>query len=228
MDSMEKGKTAENIVMDLFKEAGFKVYRYGYEHLLPELADRENLLQGRAAQFIRHQPDLVVVNKRNEAFFVEVKFRSNYILAKDIFNYPEGYVVLLTKGWVLAQSTRYIHQKGWNFASLNKMPPFRGISSELLGKYSKIIKRKLGDETWTGQKFENFFEKITGKKFVQPAWPTNALINPDRPKAKRKPIRKKHKGRGNISAQKKRWNAKQKKKKQTKHHSFFKKKGKRD
>ncbi|MFC1742293.1 hypothetical protein ACFL3V_07195, partial [Nanoarchaeota archaeon] len=77
MDPMTKGKKAEKLIADLFKEAGFKVIKYGYEHTVKELADRYNLIKGPAAQYIRHQPDFIVVNKKNEAFFIEVKHRSN-------------------------------------------------------------------------------------------------------------------------------------------------------
>ena len=76
MNGMQKGKLAENIVKDMFKEAGFKVINQGYEYTVPALVDRYNPIQGKATEYIRHQPDFIVVNKRNEAFFVEVKFRT--------------------------------------------------------------------------------------------------------------------------------------------------------
>jgi len=234
MNNMEKGKLAENIVKKMFEEAGFKVYKYGYEHLLPELADKNNLLKGMAGQYIRHQPDFVIVNKRNEPAFIEVKFRSDYILQKDVFNYPECYVILLTKYTVLAQKAEYIYEKGWDFCSLNKFHYFESINEKLLEEYSKLVRRKLGDETWLGQTFENFFEKVTRKKFVQPHWFKKiflkgvTLSKKDEPKVvtriiktkprvitrikviKIKPRKKKWKSKGNVKLQKKRWKKRKK------------------
>jgi hypothetical protein len=160
--NMKKGKKAEKIVADLFKEAGFKVVKYGYEHTVPDLADRNNLIKGRAADYIRHQPDFIVVNKRNEAFFVEVKHRSKVIMPeKDIFPYPNCYVVLLTKGAILAQSTDFLFRKGATFGLLKDMPPFTGISYELIEKYVMKLRRQLGDDTFVEQFMGKIVKKIT-------------------------------------------------------------------
>ncbi|MBM3232108.1 hypothetical protein FJZ21_01890 [Candidatus Pacearchaeota archaeon] len=168
LNSMERGKIAENIVKDLFEEAGFKVVRYGYEHLLPELANKDNLLQGRASDFIRHQPDFVIINSQNEAFFVEVKFRSEGKIKKEhMFPYPEGFVVFLTKDAILSQSIEEIYLKGENFKGIKDMKPFRNIPNSIIDKYVKVTKRKLGEETLAGQLFEGLITKITGKSLNQ-------------------------------------------------------------
>ncbi len=164
LDGMERGKIAEGIVKGLFEESGFKVIKYGYEYLLPELADKNNLLQGRASEFIRHQPDFIVINSQNEAFFVEVKFRSEGKIKKEhMFPYPEGYVVFLTKDRILSQSIEEIYRKGENFKGLKDMRPFRNISDDVIDKYVKMTKRKLGEETLVGQLVEGVITKITGK-----------------------------------------------------------------
>ena len=165
MDAMEKGRTAERIVANLFKEAGFKVYKYGYEYTLPKLADRTNPIKGRAAEYIRHQPDFIVVNGGNEAFFVEVKFRSSQIVPdKEIFPYPNCYVVLLTKDYILAQSTRYLFDKGAHFAPIVMMPPFSNIPRTILMKYVSKVRRELGDETISGQVLGKLVSKFTNLK----------------------------------------------------------------
>ena len=179
MDNTEKEKTTERIVMDLFKEAGFKVFRYGFEHLLPELAS-EKLLQGNVAGFIKQQPDFVVVNKENTAFFVEVKFESNCVLEKDAFNYPDCFVVLLTKEGVLAQNAKYVKHKGWKFDGLNEFHPFGEISKKLLEKYTEIAKKKLGEEIWTELDYFNFVKKKIGKPVRQVSDLT--AISQDKPK----------------------------------------------
>ena len=57
MDNMQKGRISENTGEKMFKEAGFKVVRAGYENTFKGLADKENLLQGPAAKYIRHHPE---------------------------------------------------------------------------------------------------------------------------------------------------------------------------
>jgi len=166
MNGMQKGKIAEKIVKDLFIEAGFKVIDYGYEHTVSELANKNNLIKGPAADFIRHQPDLVVVNEKNEAFFVEVKFRKQGKIKKaHMFNYPSAYVVFLTQDFILAQSLEKVYKEGYNFDLLNKMPPFSDIPVSLIYKYVKQVRRKLGNETLTGQLVEKLAEKLVKKKF---------------------------------------------------------------
>jgi len=149
----EIGNKAEDLVISLFREAGFQVIRYGYEHTVPQLCNRGEVIQGSSANYIRHMPDLVVVNRDNQAFFVEVKYRSDETLKdKDLFNYPCCYVVFLTSKGILAQDVQKL--KGTserNFISLNKLSPFEDISDELIEKFDKKIRRKLGKENWLGQ-----------------------------------------------------------------------------
>ncbi len=177
MDSMEKGRAAEKIVSDLFEEAGFKVIKYGYEYTVRELADKSNLIQGKAAEYIRHQPDFIVVNKRNEAFFVEVKHRSKTIMPdREIFNYPNCYVVLLTKGHILAQSTKFLFQKRVTFGLLTDMPPFSSIPPSLIEKYILRIRRELGDDTLVEQFMGAFIAKLTNRNLpLKPADRVNII-----------------------------------------------------
>lgn len=176
MNNNTKGKIAENIVANLFQEAGFKVFHYGYEYVVPELADKFNVIKGRASNFIRHQPDLIVVNKDNYAFFVEVKFRgSAKIDKKDMFPYPETYVLFLTKDLILCQSLDYIFEKGEQPKMLNEIAPFSDIPSHLIAKYVKIVRRKLGDENLIGQLFEGVMERIAKKPFKKNITPPEII-----------------------------------------------------
>jgi hypothetical protein len=168
-DNMKKGKKAEAIIADLFKEAGFKVIKYGYEHTVKELADKNNLIKGMAGQYIRHQPDFIVVNKQNEAFFVEVKHRSNYFFpTKELFPYPCCYVILLSKQNIIAQNVSILFQKKAGFLPLKRMEPFKNIPNNIIEKYVLKLRRTLGDETLTGQFVEKYVKKITGKNLQQP------------------------------------------------------------
>lgn len=163
----KKGLIAENIVRDMFLEAGFEVIHYGYEYTLPKLTKRAKI-EGKAGEYIRHQPDFIVINKSNEAFFVEVKFRSYKIdIDKEIFPYPNCYIVLLTKDYILAQSTRYLFKKSYNFMPITRMPPFKEIPSKVIYKYVRKVRRQLGDDTLSQQVLGSIVKKFTNLELVE-------------------------------------------------------------
>jgi len=173
VDNFKIGKIAEKIIKELFEEAGWKVIRYGYEHTVPELLPNFDkgkfLINGEAASFIRHQPDFIVVNQKNEAFFVEVKFRKDGIIKQEqIFNYPTCYIIFLTKDFILAQKLSNIWKYGdKNFETLNSFEPFKSISGKLIQKYVEKTRRKLGDETFLSQISEKIINKLTKKKLYK-------------------------------------------------------------
>lgn len=171
-DSLRKGKIAEKIVEQMFKEAGFKVICAGYENTFSELADQYNLLQGPAAQYIRHHPDFIVVNSNNEAFLIEVKYRRFGIIDQTaMFNYPATQVILLTKDSMHCQSLKEIHKNGKKFLPLDCLRPFSNIPTEIREKYIQKTTRLLGDENLIGQLIEKISEKIVGKSFIQTRTP---------------------------------------------------------
>ncbi len=175
---MQKGKTAENIVRKLFLDAGFKVIKYGYEHTVPELAKLEKKIVGKSGMYVRHQPDFVVINKKNEAFFVEVKFRSKAIIPdREIFPYPNCYVVLLTKGSIIAQSTSNLFGKRKTFKQLNEMPPFKNISPKIIEKAVEKIRLKLGDDTLVQQFMGRLIKKYTNVDVVVKPAPQIKVIH---------------------------------------------------
>jgi len=162
----ERGNKAEDIVIDLFREAGFRVIRYGYEHTLPQLCNRGEIIQGASADYIRHMPDLVVINNNNQAFFVEVKYRTDETLKdKDLFNYPCCYVVLVSPNGILAQEVQKIKGTSMsNFIPLNQLSPFEYIPNELIVKFDEKVRRRLGNETWWGQFWKYHIKKKTPPK----------------------------------------------------------------
>jgi hypothetical protein len=172
MDNMQKGRISEKIVEKMFKEAGFKVVKAGYENTFKGLADRENLLQGPAAKYIRHHPDLIVVDKFNYAYLIEVKFRTFGVIdQKDLFNYPETQVILLTKDSMHCQYLKEIHKNGKKFVPFGNMKPFSQIPEDILRKYTLKLRRVLGDENIFGQVIEGISQKIVGKEFIQKRTP---------------------------------------------------------
>lgn len=188
-NDLEAGRKAERIVEDLFREAGFKVVKYGYEYTVPELTPKNfgSLIKGRAGDYIRHQPDFIIVNPYGEAFFVEVKFRSSYIQPeREIFPYPNCYVILLDKNFIHSQSTYYLFNKHQDFYRLNDMPPFKNISSELIYKYVKRLRRELGDETLGKQIKEKIIKTIFGEEIKKPKAEAVTVIREERRHFKRR------------------------------------------
>lgn len=71
-----KGKIAEAIVEEMLKEAGFQVYRFGYESVIPNLTQIDTeLKKTKIGRKISNMPDFIVI-KDGFAEFIEVKFRS--------------------------------------------------------------------------------------------------------------------------------------------------------
>lgn len=148
-DRLKVGKKAEGIVEDFLKNVGFEVFRYGWEYTMPRLLKYK--ITGDASDYIRHMPDFVVLDKYGEAFFVEVKYRSeDEIKDKDLFNYPSCYVFILTKNGILGQNICSLYN-GKPFVEVNNLFPFRFIKKEVIDKYDKVVRRKLGDEGFFGQ-----------------------------------------------------------------------------
>lgn len=72
-----KGRIAETLVNELLRACGNKVFRFGYEAILQNLTQLEQIFQkdNETSDIIRSIPDFVVVGKNGEPMFVEVKFR---------------------------------------------------------------------------------------------------------------------------------------------------------
>lgn len=75
-----EGKIAEIIFEMMFRETGkFTILRSGYESSLPELAQYQHEIKvKKVVDQIRSNPDfLLITEDKKQAYFVEVKFRSN-------------------------------------------------------------------------------------------------------------------------------------------------------
>ena len=75
---MLKGRIAEAIVEEMLKEAGFRVYRFGYESVIQNLTQADvELRKTKTGRKISNMPDFIIF-KDGYANFIEVKFTSNY------------------------------------------------------------------------------------------------------------------------------------------------------
>lgn len=78
-ENILKGKMAESLVEQLLKNAGNRVFRFGFEVVLQSLVqmekgfDRESEVGKKISSF----PDFIIANQTKKPFFVEVKFRKD-------------------------------------------------------------------------------------------------------------------------------------------------------
>lgn len=76
-ENILKGRIAESLVEELLRECESRVYRFGYESILQNLAQVEKVFDRytEVGEQIRSIPDFFVVNREGKPFFIEVKFR---------------------------------------------------------------------------------------------------------------------------------------------------------
>ena len=154
IDRMIRGRTAENIASEMLREAGYSVYRFGYEGILQNFTQKglprmkaDNI----SAKKIRSMPDFIVMNKEGDVFFIEVKYRSNgeedqYFkewLHKAVKYWPEAKILLLHPYEPCFQiSTILDYVKTNKFYPLEK-DKFIKVDKRLVTEYGKIIKKYL-------------------------------------------------------------------------------------
>lgn len=82
-----KGKIGEMIFEQMLNETdAFTVLSFGYENVLPELAQHQHDMKAEEAmETIRRAPDFVVINNEtHDVHLVEVKYRSRVSLADNL------------------------------------------------------------------------------------------------------------------------------------------------
>lgn len=72
-----KGRIAEMIFEQMYREADFTVLSFGYENIIPELMHQQHELKAeQTLEIIRRAPDFAVINKNtHDVHLVEVKYR---------------------------------------------------------------------------------------------------------------------------------------------------------
>ncbi len=154
-ESILKGRMAESLVSEILREAGNQVYRFGYESTLQNLTQVEKVFDRHTeiGEKIRSIPDLLVINKKGEPFFIEVKFRWSPKWHKNDFEmlnrlnhfwqpiiifvncYQEPYF-LITKPPYHDKNKRL---KGWPLEKAD----YLNISKDILKKYDALVEKYL-------------------------------------------------------------------------------------
>jgi hypothetical protein len=140
-----KGKIAEIIFERMLREAGlFTVMHFGYEYILPELAngskfDRET----ETMKVIRRAPDFAIINNETKkVHLIEVKYRSsrkNYDILNIALQMSEAwnpsYIFLATKEGFYFDSIKDVVKNKGEISELKH----KNIPPELQKKYLKLL-----------------------------------------------------------------------------------------
>lgn len=151
-ENILKGRMAESLVEELLKQCGNKVYRFGYEAVLQNLTQLEKAFdrENEVGQRIKSIPDFIVVNKEGKPFFVEVKFRTDFIIySKDIKRielikkFWQAKIILLTvkEPYFRVSNSPYLNKKQeWNWIPLERDPDFE-IPANILEKFNELVEK---------------------------------------------------------------------------------------
>ena len=155
-ESNLKGRMAESLVYDLLKESGNETYHIGFEATLPGLTRIDEVFNrhGAIGNKIRIIPDFFVLNKNDDPYLIEVKFRWS----------PAGHesdperLRLIAKFWqeavvvfVNCSKQPYFRYTTYPFFKkngeidlkpLDEFPPLR-ISENMLVKYEALVEKYL-------------------------------------------------------------------------------------
>lgn len=106
--NMIKGRIAEALVEQLFIKLKYRVYRYGMENTIPGIINLLGQVRDEVSNTIKRMPDLVVQDKSGQAYFIEVKFRSNEKFSiQDLeeqkygeYPFPNAFFVVVSKNHI--------------------------------------------------------------------------------------------------------------------------------
>lgn len=154
-ESILKGRIGEALVSEMLREAGNQVYKFGYESTLQNLTQLEKVFDRHSdtGEKIRAIPDLLVINKKGEPFFIEVKFRSLPEWHKNDFKMLERlksfwkpiiiFVNCSKKPYFLITKPPYCDKnkklKGWPLEKAD----YLGISKKIIEKYEILVEKYL-------------------------------------------------------------------------------------
>lgn len=140
-----KGRIAETLFEQMLRDAGgFTVLAFGYEKVLPELAERQRDMHiEETMEIIRRAPDFVVINNTtHEVHLIEVKYmkypETKWILpdADRMRNsWKPSYLFLATPKGFFFDKASTIFENGGVVKKLNHP----NISNELQEKYTKLL-----------------------------------------------------------------------------------------
>ena len=146
-ENLIKGRIAETIVEEMFRDAGYQVYRFGYESFLQSLVQKENKINKRniVGKMVSSMPDFLVV-KNNKPDFIEVKFRKDGKLDKEeLESWSKARVLLVFpfQPFFRISSVTAFLETGelYDLAKDN----FLSIKKEIIESYIPLIKKYLGN-----------------------------------------------------------------------------------
>jgi hypothetical protein len=151
-ENLIKGRIAETLVSEMLQEAGYYVYRFGYEGILQSLTQRglpkmkEDDVE---AEKVRAMPDFIVMNKQGDVSFVEVKFRS----AENLNEEMRELILKTAKYWpearmlfVRPQNPYFLIVRAQDFVKKERLYPlekerFLVVREKIVKKYEKLAQR---------------------------------------------------------------------------------------
>ncbi len=153
-----KGKLAEAIVRCMFEDLGFEVISYGYENTCPTIAKKYHTIKGDVKNLIRKAPDFIIVDKENNAYFIEVKYRKNGEYTKESdYPFEDCYIILLTGEYIGIEQYKNLPKgkitvtganfgkytkgnfKEGGFKSLMDVPLFQNVDKDTVLKYREQV-----------------------------------------------------------------------------------------
>jgi len=154
-ENILKGRMAESLVSEILREAGSQVYRFGYESTLQNLTQVEKVFDrhSQIGEKIRAIPDLLVINKKGEPFFIEVKFRwhldwheDDFKMLKRLYEFWRPIIIFVNcyeKPYFLITRPPYCDKnkrlRGWPLEKAD----YLSISPSIMGKYNALVEKYL-------------------------------------------------------------------------------------
>lgn len=158
--NLVKGRIAETLFEQMLRDAGsYTILSFGYEHIIPELAHRQNDIHAEETmEIIRVAPDFAVIdNDTHEVYLIEVKYMMNpsadWILAdakRMHQSWKPSYLFLSTPKGFYFDKASVVVQKGGVISALN-LPK---ISKELQEKYTKLLNEFIVPNAQVGKEEE--------------------------------------------------------------------------
>jgi len=151
-ENILKGRIAEGLVEELLKQCGNKVYRFGYETILQNLTqiDKSFDRESEIGRKIRSIPDFIVINEQGRPFFIEVKFRTEFLpYRKDVDRFdsieklwnPKIIIVTVEKPYFMISNNPPQKEEGnWNWEPLRNNQDL-GIKKDVLEKFEKLVEK---------------------------------------------------------------------------------------
>ena len=136
-DGMIKGRIAETIAEEMFKNKGFYVMKFGKEHTLNPLTNLQQFIYSCGGKFkLKHTdtskqiskiPDFVIVNKEGEVYFMEVKYRyggniGNFHGEFEVLNlYPNTFLLVINTEFYSKKCTTLNNMNNLSVSESNEL-----------------------------------------------------------------------------------------------------------